>query len=343
MRNQKSGFTLVELLVVIAIIGILVALLLPAIQAAREAARRTQCVNNLKQLGLGLQNHHDIRKRLPPGGAADNVPFGTRSATETNNWGSSWMIYILPFVEESTLFNQLVFSSASGHNNGTNQTAWNGVLIGGYQCPSSPLPTAARSNTTKTTAHYVGIAGAANGSITGYTEARQSIQNDAGISGAGGVLFPNSKINFSAVTDGTSKTILVSEQGDYMTMTTGTRYDWRGSQPHGWQIGVKEYRVPAQTGFQTASDYRPFNMTTIRYNINQKTGWTGTSDNDRSGCTASGVCGDVGANIPLNSLHPGGVNALLVDGSVRFIDDTTTVDTVGRLATRDDGQVIPNY
>jgi len=341
MRNRNSGFTLVELLVVIAIIGILVALLLPAIQAAREAARRTQCVNNLKQIGLALQNHHDVYKRLPPGGAADQPPFG-KAGTTGSGWGSSWLVYILPFIEESTIAAAWVYNGQSGVFNATNNALTKDNPMSGYRCPSSPLPAFSRNAATIAAVNYVGISGAANTLIPSYTEARIAVVNDAGHVGGGGVLFPSSKINFSAITDGTSKTMAVSEQGDYMTMTTGTKYDWRGSQAYGWSIGVKS--VKSVPGFDTGSDHRPFQVHTARYNINQKTGWTGANDNDRAGCSSgAGVCGDVGNNTPLNSLHPGGVNILIVDGSVRFLDDTANLETLGRLATRDDGGTIPNF
>src|SRR5690349_6909248 len=95
-RRRHQGFTLVELLVVIAIIGILVALLLPAIQSAREAARRSQCVNNMKQLGIAMANYHDVRKKLP---------IGSWSCC----WGT-WQMSILPFIEEQQLFDQYLWS-----------------------------------------------------------------------------------------------------------------------------------------------------------------------------------------------------------------------------------------
>src|SRR3984957_17200734 len=100
-RTGRSGFTLIELLVVIAIIAILIALLVPAVQKVREAAARTQCLNNLKQIGLACHGFHDAMKCLPPGGANDQPPFGTNAAPgSAGNWGSSWMVYILPYIDQ---------------------------------------------------------------------------------------------------------------------------------------------------------------------------------------------------------------------------------------------------
>src|SRR5437899_7222603 len=101
MTRQRPGFTLIELLVVIAIIAILIGLLVPAVQKVREAAARTQCVNNLKQVGLALHAFHDVNKRLPPGCSSDVPPF---APTNSGGWGSSYKVYILPYIEQGNIY-----------------------------------------------------------------------------------------------------------------------------------------------------------------------------------------------------------------------------------------------
>jgi len=224
-HGKWKGFTLVELLVVIAIIGILIALLLPAVQAAREAARRSQCTNNLKQLGLALHNHHDTYLRFPPGGARDQPPFGK---VETD-WGSSWLVYILPFVEQKPLYDQWEFQNSSGVFSAHNMALINGLVIPGYACPSSPLPTQwadqQHGNTRRMAVHYVGVSGAAPGLIPNYTESRVNTVNNGGIVGGGGFLFPNGKLRFADITDGTTNVLAASEHGNWITTQDGSRKD----------------------------------------------------------------------------------------------------------------------
>src|SRR5438132_1132674 len=132
---RRAGFTLIELLVVIAIIAILIALLVPAVQKVREAAARTQCINNLKNIGLALHNYHDSVKRLPPGCATDLPPFGTG----TGGYGSSWKVYILPYIDQGPLYSKWQFYGGSGWQN-TNNSNLVGGIIPAYRCPSSALP-----------------------------------------------------------------------------------------------------------------------------------------------------------------------------------------------------------
>ncbi len=348
---RRCGFTLVELLVVIAIIGILIALLLPAVQAAREAARRTQCTNNLKQIGLALHNHHDVYKRFPPGGASFIGPWG-RFVHPTGGeagWGASWVFFVLPYVEQSALYQQVNLESSNpGWGDATVSDVIRNKVIPTFLCPSAPFTETYGSifgggKTGPNT--YPGIAGAVNGLIPNYTETRQNSGCGnagcccGGIAGGSGVLFPFSKIRFSDINDGTSNVMAVSEQSGYLYTQNGTRVYWGTGNIHGWLIGAAggsptvDRRPP---NYRPGGDARHFSMSTIRYNINQKRGWPDPPGN----CGALGVCDNVGNNIPLNSEHPGGVNALLCDGSVRFVAETIDLATLARLAIRDDGQTV---
>ena len=133
--SRTAGFTLIELLVVIAIIGILIGLLLPAVQKVRAAAMRTQCMNNLKQIGLALHNFHSANDRFPPGSANDKAPFGTSAAA---GWGSSWWVYILPFIEQDAIYRKWQFTGSSGYSNANNQGLANGAYIPTMKCRPRP-------------------------------------------------------------------------------------------------------------------------------------------------------------------------------------------------------------
>jgi prepilin-type N-terminal cleavage/methylation domain-containing protein len=135
--RQKPGFTLVELLVVIAIIGVLVALLLPAVQAAREAARRTQCTNQIKQLGLALHNFHDVNLIFPP---AQEDLVNSPAATGSSLWMASWVPRVFPYIEQQSLFSLYRFDRDWADAT-TNANATNGVIlknVKGFLCPSAP-------------------------------------------------------------------------------------------------------------------------------------------------------------------------------------------------------------
>src|ERR1035438_10170424 len=137
----RRSSDLIELLVVIAIIAILIALLVPAVQKVREAAARTQCINNLKQIGIALHSFHDANKRLPVGCAPDtNPPLPTAGGTVTASGGSSWKVLILPYVEQGPIYSSWSFTASSGYSNGANGALIDGKTLAVYRCPSSSLP-----------------------------------------------------------------------------------------------------------------------------------------------------------------------------------------------------------
>ena len=346
---QRRGFTLVELLVVIAIIGILVALLLPAVQAARESARRTQCTNHLKQQILAAHNHHDSLKRLPPGGAMDQPPFGTDLATGSGlRWGSSWMVYLLPYYEQQNLFEQWQFTGQSGAFNTNNNTAANGLVIKMLLCPSSPLKIAPAPNQyshngnkySAFMANYVAVSGAVDGLISGYSETRVATLPCGGQISGGGPLIPNGQITFADINDGTAHTLAISEQSNFLKDNTGKKQEWRASQLWGWYLGVKATGIPPNFD-NIGGDNRQPNMTTIRYQINYTPpgGWANNVSG--LGVGLNGNC--VGANVPLNSAHANGVNAAFCDGSVRFMPSNIPLSILAQTATRDDGVAVPDF
>ncbi|WP_339746891.1 DUF1559 domain-containing protein [uncultured Rubinisphaera sp.] len=338
----RDGFTLIELLVVIAIIAILVALLLPAVQQAREAARRSSCKNNLKQIGLALHNYHDVFSTLPMGNHSNS------------GWGISWMPPLLPFVEQSALYDRFDFGLPNdlGYtdqcvNLGTNDST---KLIDVFLCPSSPLPNRVASNTTcanSMRASYVGISGAADDAVITPAQAKTVGNNHNaccgsgvgvgdGIKSTGGMLVgPDGGGNtgegrvanggrsrrFAEAVDGTSNVIVVAECSDFAFDSAGSPVSIDGSHPHGWMMGTAN----------GANRNREFNLTTIRYAPNTRT------------YPLPGVTSNHGANNPLMSAHKGGVQVVLLDGHVAFISENVDLVTLKRLALRDDRQPVGEY
>jgi prepilin-type processing-associated H-X9-DG protein len=360
----------VELLVVIAIIGILVALLLPAVQAAREASRRAQCGNNLKQLALALHGHHDTYKRLPPGTTQDQAPFHTPGMAPhdsgAGNWGASWFVYILPYIEQGGLYDQLVWGGGTGYGAGTpgmggvgsarigaggttNGQKFTNLQIPTMRCPSSPLPKLTSSGVPSSgnlmLPTYAGIAGAAPDLFVGtaYVDKRYiTTTGGAGCCSGGtiasnGTMVPNAQFILENITDGTSNTMAVGEQSDLLITTDNGKVPWNAAGPHGWTIGWGNQTKPEQYAGQTGSDLRTFNLTTVRWPVNKKKGWPPAPGN----CGAMGVCDNTGVNIPLNSAHPGGANVAMADGSVRLLGPATPLYVLGLLAIRDDSQTMP--
>ncbi len=261
--GPRRGFTLVELLVVIAIIGMITALLLPAVQAAREAARRGQCANNLKQVGLALHNFYDGRKYFPPGYTDNNT---STTSTPDNDLGPSWGwgAHVLPFMEEQDVFRQINFTLPVG-------AAANATIsqqpVASYQCPSDPLQQSfpvydsSLSTVLATVAHgnYVGC----NGWVECFSNAGGNYQpssdggaaEDGDVGGFGlagnGFFFRNSRTTISQVTDGMSKSIFVGERSSDHSPSTWTGAVAGGQCP-AWMAGQAPYSPPPGPAYDNA-------------------------------------------------------------------------------------------
>lgn len=324
LNKGKRGFTLVELLVVIGIIGLLVALLLPAVQAAREAARRTSCTNNLKQAALSAMNYESAITELPPGNL-DAVQDG---------YGHSFWVYLLPYSEGNALYDTFdkvgIDSRHTGWlGGGSNQNCnlANKALLGGVVmpmlfCPSSDLPkfpglghayygTNSNPPSTAMMATYTGIAGAVDHESVG-----EFLVLPTNVWSRGGCLIRNESVALKKVTDGTSNTLLLAEQSDWLEDDyTGDLVDARSDGNHGFTMGSR------------MGEDRTFNLTTVRHRINDKAG------------TLLGVAGNTGPNRPLQSVHSGGIFVASVDSSVKFLSEDTDLQVLFNLCNRNDGRV----
>ncbi len=315
--HVRRAFTLIELLVVIAIIAVLVALLLPAVQQAREAARRSQCKNQLKQFGLALAGYEETFRTLPPGNSWGRT------------WGTSFWVHLLPQLDLLTMYEGLNLEAAdNGYTGNCNTAVINNQSIPQFACPSAPLPnrglSTCGSNTQLNT--YLGIAGAVATATTtpAFTEPRNSANNGTnGISSTGGILPPGTPIKIRDITDGTSNVLAIGEHGDFM-FNGGTKVQMVGQ--HGWMMGMGQ----ANTAPGWGGDNRNFNLTAVRWQ-------PGTTS-----CAAplNGCNPNYYNNLPLLSAHAGGSQVLLGDGSVKFLKNDTDFLTVLRLATRDDGEAV---
>ena len=314
---RRLGFTLIELLVVIAIIAVLIALLLPAVQQAREAARRTQCKNNMKQLGLALHNYHDVYNRFPLG--------AQRAVSRTN-----WRVALWPQMDQAPLFNKLDFSQDFRAAYSGNNTVLQGLKLPGWNCPSSPCPITGAAGSEQCwnggnpqLADYVGIGGACP-DPGGRANVNSTSNYDGGIYGSNGLLSIALSKNLSACTDGSSTTLLVGENSDFTTIGT-TKTDLRSNYYGAWS-GWSDVANP----WSGAPDTWSTSVTTVRYPVNTQG-------------TPAGAMHTWEANLPLRSAHVGGAHALMGDGATRFISNNLDLNVLLRLSALDDGQVVGDF
>ncbi|MCA8982914.1 MAG: DUF1559 domain-containing protein [Planctomycetaceae bacterium] len=318
--SRNRGFTLIELLVVIAIIAILVALLLPAVQQAREAARRSSCKNNLKQLGVALHNYHDTFNVLPyrSGGTGSCTSVSTTLGGNRYNGNCSRLsgfYAILPFIEQSALFDTISAGDASipispgGPGGWESWPAWDSPVIATYLCPSDPglNVTAPKSNS------YVFSLGDSTAGINGST--------------IRGLFGRNSRVNFRDITDGLSNTVAMSEhvRAELGASTTANRNRVKHS-----IVNDVIPLTPANCRAQVSgTDF------IAGVNVKAKHGnvlWDGQAErcafgtimppNSQSCSDGNNTNADNGsAMLTASSEHKGGVQVLMADGAVRFISE----------------------
>ena len=317
--HRPRGFTLIELLVVIAIIAVLVALLLPAVQSAREAARRTQCRNNLKQHGIGLHNYHDVNRTFPPGYIGSISPFNAQF------WGTM----ILPYIEEPALYEQYDFSvppvieaASLGYSSATIATNIEvmSTPLGVFMCPSTPSTSAIITNVTANPLlpYFPGVP------IThSYSFARGDYQGISHIGGSLSVaafgspqttdcMFTRNGRHLADITDGSANTIHLIESVESTVINLGAIPP--PTCPHGTATVDGGWAMNGLVVITGSHIIGPHFINTTN-------------------CDTYGVY----------AFHTGGTHSLITDGSVRFISENINSKTLAVLLMPQDGEIAGDY
>lgn len=303
-KRAKRGFTLVELLVVIAIIGVLIALLLPAVQQAREAARRMQCSNNLKQLGIAMHNYHDTFQTFPVGSYA--CCYGT------------WQVAILPFIEQSAMYNiyhhDNKFEDSSYRYGMATNFPVTTSRIAALTCPSdtpnAPIGTAPNQLTSHNYVVNFGNTNYSQGTVNGVTFKGAPFTIHASDTQT------DRSYGFRHISDGTSNTMLMAE------VLQGTGKDLRGFS--WWSVGTNF------SAYLGPNSSQPDNMDSAGNCVN--------TPQANLPCTVATSSNPI--MTASRSRHPGGIQAVLCDGSVRFFAETINIDSWRALASTQGGEVI---
>jgi len=324
----KNGFTLVELLVVIAIIGVLVALLLPAVQAAREAARKSQCTNNLKQIGVGVHNHEAATKQIPYNRYSGNygVPESFWGSAQVNGPGApcrawSWLASILPYIEQSAIYAQgKIPTEPLGSSDAIS------AVISTFQCPSDELKDNNPINRSNTwyikgvrnigMTNYDGVMGAQSNVPIFFNDNIDGGGNEPWFNGNGvmAIFAWQSPLGFKNVEDGTSNTLMSGEQAFEMARANcgedgkcyGLGYSWAHSVEASATAAIQpNFAVPGAPNLDPAATTFPYR-----------------------------------SQFGFNSMHPGGLHFVYVDGSVHFINESIELGVYHALATIKGGETL---
>ena len=332
-RAAKSGFTLVELLVVIAIIGVLVALLLPAVQAAREAARRSQCQNNLKQIGLALQMHHDTYKKFPVGAV--------------NGEGSMWTYYVMPFIEMQAGQNIMTIGEDSGGNFQwahpgpyspdliRSNPIWTNIVlcetvVPSFQCPSLGIPPTGQYDISSDNWHVMSRQPAAYiGNATGLITNQNYTPPGGGqsMTNLDGVLYGHSEIAMKDIEDGTSNTLLVGEARHDVQVQDdigAIRENGSGDHKDHWYFGSDDVDIDNDLSECIGS-------TAVPINYHRQV-------NSSEVCSSPTNLDCQKLQLSFSSDHPGGMQIVRCDGSVDFIQEDIDTVTWRDMGTRSSQQ-----